>query len=432
MGANSSASGGGGSYERLDSWSDYSSDKATWVLSALLGHELNERLKSIEAGGATSVMTSGSGNVVTAVTKSGTVITATKGITALTSHQAIYALTLQGNGSTIGKFNPKSANATINLTAKNLLLGRGLQNPQTGRTQNFGRLYSYYTSGPAHENAPTTYTAVIGFGSDNNASVEIAGGWTYNMGLWYRALRDVEDDWFGWRKVLDESNYASVLDSRYYTESEINTKLTNGSVTKVGTASVGSTVKPIYLNGGVPTALSANAGNSTHPVYLNAGAITQCGSTLDVSVSGGAAYLSSSSRMDYGWNGLNYFNADLDAGCAAKVNDSPTSAWWHILRFNHANSSGYYTDLAIPFNSDSIYWKTVRNGKLAHSAWAIGRIVCHFDFVAPVKDGYIREKPSAFGSAFHLDARAIWLFDRQCGFFLAICHDEVPCDDEGE
>ena len=370
LGANSSASGGGGSYERLDSWSDYSSDKATWVLSALLGHELNSRVSALEAGGATSVVTTGSGNVVTAVTKSGTVITVTKGITALTSHQAIYALTLQGNGSTIGTFNPKSANATINLTAKNLLLGRGLQNPQTGRTQNFGRLYSYYTSGPAHENAPTTYTAVVGFGSDNNASVEIAGGWTSGMGLWYRALRDVEDDWFGWRKVLDEGNYASVLDARYYTQSVINAKLTNGSVTKVGTASVGSTVKPIYLNGGVPTALSANAGNSTHPVYLNAGAITQCGSTLDVSISGGAAYLSSSSRMDYGWNGLNYFNADLDAGCAAKVNDSPTSAWWHILRFNHANLSGYYTDLAIPFNSDSIYWKTVRNGKLAHSAWA--------------------------------------------------------------
>lgn len=288
MGLNA-AGGSGGSYERLDSWSDYTEDKATWVLSALLGSNLNTRVSALEAGGATSVVTSGTGNVVTAITKSGNVITATKGITALTSHQAIYALTLQGNGSTIGTFNPKSANATINLTAKNLLLGRGLQNPQTGRTQNFGRLYSYYTSGSAHENAPTTYTAVVGFGGDNAASVEIAGGWTSGMGLWYRALRDVEDDWFGWRKVLDESNYASVLDSRYYTESEINTKLTNGSVTKVGTASVGSTVKPIYLNGGVPTALSANAGNSTHPVYLNAGAITQCGSTLDVSISGNAA-----------------------------------------------------------------------------------------------------------------------------------------------
>ena len=120
LGANSSASGGGGSYERLDSWSDYSSDKATWVLSALLGHELNSRVSALEAGGATSVVTSGSGNVVTAVTKSGTVITVTKGITALTSHQAIYALTLQGNGSTIGTYNPKSANATINITPANI------------------------------------------------------------------------------------------------------------------------------------------------------------------------------------------------------------------------------------------------------------------------------------------------------------------------
>ena len=66
------------------------------------------------------MVTSGSGNVVTAVTKSGTVITATKGITALTSHQAIYALTLQGNGSTIGTFNPKSGNATINITPANI------------------------------------------------------------------------------------------------------------------------------------------------------------------------------------------------------------------------------------------------------------------------------------------------------------------------
>ena len=121
LGLNNSEGGAGGtSYDRLDNWADYAEEKATWVLSALLGHELNSRVSALEAGGATSVVTSGSGNVVTAVTKSGTVITATKGITALTSHQAIYALTLQGNGSTIGTFNPKSGNATINITPSNI------------------------------------------------------------------------------------------------------------------------------------------------------------------------------------------------------------------------------------------------------------------------------------------------------------------------
>lgn len=121
MGLNDSGSGGGSaSYERLDNWTDYAEEKATWVLSAKLGNELNERLKSVEAGGATSVVTTGTGNVITALSKNGNTITATKGITALTSHQAIYSLTLQGNGTTIGTFNPKSANATINITAANI------------------------------------------------------------------------------------------------------------------------------------------------------------------------------------------------------------------------------------------------------------------------------------------------------------------------
>lgn len=121
MGLNDSGSGGGSaSYERLDNWTDYAEEKATWVLSAKLGNELNERLKSVEAGGATSVVTIGTGNVITAISKNGNTITATKGITALTSHQAIYSLTLQGNGTTIGTFNPKSANATINITAANI------------------------------------------------------------------------------------------------------------------------------------------------------------------------------------------------------------------------------------------------------------------------------------------------------------------------
>ena len=49
-------SGGSGmSYERLDNWADYSVDKATAVLSAFLGNDLNERLKKGESGALTSV-----------------------------------------------------------------------------------------------------------------------------------------------------------------------------------------------------------------------------------------------------------------------------------------------------------------------------------------------------------------------------------------
>lgn len=79
--------------------------------------------------------------------------------------------------------------------------------------------------------------------------------------------------------------------------------------------------------------------------------------------------LNSNSEMTYGWNGINYFNLAGTAGAAAKTNDTPTTAWWHILRFNHGNSAGYYTDLAVPFNDNTLYYKRVTSGTLQNGGW---------------------------------------------------------------
>lgn len=116
----------------------------------------------------------------------------------------------------------------------------------------------------------------------------------------------------------------------------------------------------------------------THRNYTNY-TVTKTGGgasgTWGISITGNAAtattaqYLASNSRMDYGWNGLNYFNIDGTAGTAVKANNTPTTAWWHILRFNHANSFGYYTDLAVPFNDNSLYYKRVAAGALVNGKW---------------------------------------------------------------
>ena len=116
----------------------------------------------------------------------------------------------------------------------------------------------------------------------------------------------------------------------------------------------------------------------THRNYTNY-TVTKTGGgasgTWGISITGNAAtattaqYLASNSRMDYGWNGLNYFNINGTAGTAVKANNTPTTAWWHILRFNHANSSGYYTDLAVPFEANSLYYKRVAAGALANGKW---------------------------------------------------------------
>ena len=88
----------------------------------------------------------------------------------------------------------------------NYIVSRGNLNAQTGRTQSLGDVYSYNTvSGTT--GGPTTYTSVIGFGRGAAGTVEIAGGWTSGMGLWYRALRDITDNWYGWVKVWDSKNF---------------------------------------------------------------------------------------------------------------------------------------------------------------------------------------------------------------------------------
>lgn len=82
--------GASSAYNRLDSWTDYTSDKSGYVLSAGLGSDLNTRVADItsritvlETNGALTFTTTGDGNVVSSISKSGTAVTVTKGITAL-------------------------------------------------------------------------------------------------------------------------------------------------------------------------------------------------------------------------------------------------------------------------------------------------------------------------------------------------------------
>ena len=120
LGLNSSGGGGegGGSYDRLDLWSDYTSERAGWVLSAGLGYDLYNRVRSLEGGSALSFTTEGSGNVVTAVKMIGTSVVVTKGLTALTSHQPIYALNFQAGAFEAKKYTPNTGAQTVNIPTK--------------------------------------------------------------------------------------------------------------------------------------------------------------------------------------------------------------------------------------------------------------------------------------------------------------------------
>lgn len=117
-------------------------------------------------------------------------------------------------------YNPSN----FNVNSAAYIRSRGTRAPQTGRTQSLGDVYSYRTSsGSSSTGAPTTYTAVIGFGQGTSGTVEIAGGWTSGMGLWYRALRDTTDNWYGWRKLIDTSNITNYYWANVKVSSSSNT-----------------------------------------------------------------------------------------------------------------------------------------------------------------------------------------------------------------
>ena len=111
------------------------------------------------------------------------------------------------------------SNADVN-TAQ-YLRSLGTKNCQTGRTQDYGDVYSYST-GLDNTGAPTTYTSVMGFGRGIAGTVEIAGGWC-NTGLYWRSLRDCCEDWYSWRTVLDDSNYTQFIDNYYWANVKIST-----------------------------------------------------------------------------------------------------------------------------------------------------------------------------------------------------------------
>ena len=91
-GVGTSSSSGGGLNGSVKSYSDalkLTSESLSEIASAYSIKALDSRIVSLEGGSAMNVSVSGSGNAVTAISKSGTTISVTKGITFLTSHQSL-------------------------------------------------------------------------------------------------------------------------------------------------------------------------------------------------------------------------------------------------------------------------------------------------------------------------------------------------------
>lgn len=110
------------------------------------------------------------------------------------------------------------------------------------------------------------------------------------------------------------------------------------------------------------------------------------GNALRANHSNHLANNSSTNSADEG--GLYWFNIDGKAGAVTDTNDTPTTAWWYILRNRHTNTTNdYYTDVAIPFNNTGIYYKTVIAGVVRYNRWVQVLDDLNYTDYVPKKDG---------------------------------------------
>ena len=109
----------------------------------------------------------------------------------------------------------------------------------------------------------------------------------------------------------------------------------------VANATVASSANSVaYANvTGKPTNVSAFTNDS--------GYITNYGS-----ITGSAGSVSIDNTITWGRQGLQFVQISGAGGTDPALTQAPDNNWWHIIRANHGNSSGYYTDLALPFTSD--------------------------------------------------------------------------------
>ena len=147
-----------------------------------------------------------------------------------------------------------------------------IQAPTVGGSWISGMTLSNATLGITTKNTSGSYHPIIACKTYNNHIWNL-GTITDTVGLYgFKSGRTANGtDW---------SFTINVTNGAISSTGGITAPTFNGAASKLGTSTVGSVSKPIYLNGGVATACSSTIGSATKPVYMNAGTLTACSTTV--------------------------------------------------------------------------------------------------------------------------------------------------------
>ena len=193
-------------------------------------------------------------------------------LTSVTNTNNGISVTVGGTTKSVSNISVNYASSAGSADTAQYLRSLGNQNCQTGRTQNYGDVYTYNTYAN-NTGAPTSYTSVIGFGRGIAGTVEIAGGWD-NTNLYWRSLRDCCEDWHSWRTVLDSSNYTEFINNYYWANVKISTSSSTTTSPTVSNLTATSSIRMgnIYLQ----NTNEINSASGIHLNYQNSGNISLC------------------------------------------------------------------------------------------------------------------------------------------------------------
>ena len=273
-------------------------------------------------------------------------------LTSVTNTNNGISVTVGGTTKSVSNISVNYASSSGNADTAQYLRSLGNQNCQTGRTQNYGDVYTYNTYAN-NTGAPTSYTSVIGFGRGIAGTVEIAGGWD-NTNLYWRSLRDCCEDWYSWRTVLDSSNYTEFINNYYWANVKISTSSSTTTSPTVSNLTATSSIRMgnIYLQ-------NTNEINSTsgiHLNYQNSGNISLCVGGGNV----GIGAISPAYKLNVNGNihssGTINCNA-LNVGSTLSIKDSVISCSASDISIESKESGSLLINSreVLHYDSDSIY-----------------------------------------------------------------------------
>lgn len=357
FGADGSIGGSGGSGGLIQSvygynslGSNYDNTNLTDTFNAYTINQINNRLVSVENGSATSINTTGTGNGVTSITKSGNVVTINKGLN----------FSLDSHNHSLNNLTEKSYNS---LTDKPTSLSQFTNDLSISSSQVTTALG--YT--PSNSNHTHSQYLNLGGGTMSNTNKVI----NLNADL----FDSIDSDKFIYGdnsigvKFLERLDANTILKAGFYSLYQT----TNVPFTGDGGLINIPAWKSNNVNEKYNFQIASNIGNNGTFYMRNtwsdgSGTWRELYHTGNFTPSdylpvGGTALYSDvvaiNNSITYGKSGLQMMQM-----YGNENNQNPTNEWYSHILLNHGNNAGYYQDIAVNFYSGDIYTRTLNNGTL--------------------------------------------------------------------